>query len=82
MRVMFHEHDVIAPALKELRFATGLLETASEANGVWAEMRVAWRNGEPDPFLPPVGERACRVKGDHAALWLAKSIRILQTFYV
>lgn len=66
-RIYDHEHLIAAPATKELRFAKRLLETATEAQSVWAER-------------PPVGERACRMTGDHCAIWLAKSIEYLLKF--
>lgn len=77
LRIACHENDVAGPATRELRFAEGLLETAGEANEVWTRKITSWQNGRPDPSLPPVGENACRVKGDHAAIWLARSITIL-----
>jgi len=81
MRILIHENDIVSPALRELRFANGLLENAREAQEVWLEMRVAWKDGHPDPSLPPVGERACRQLGDHAAIWLKNSIEFLLPFY-
>lgn len=76
-RIGRHENDIAGPATKELRFAERLLENAREAQAVWTENKTSWSKGRPDPTLPPVGERACRMLGDHTAIWLARSIEYL-----